>query len=310
MNIIIVLRSTPLPKTAWPWSAGRWAARRSWISLPICCARKGADVAPGTAEQCDASKVKKLYRYTCPMIGCPTEIYYGPLVSHTSFTPRRGISGYKTGTLGLGHIAFWVKDLEATLSFYREVMGFSISDYIAWDDNDAVFLHCNPRHHTLALMAEAEGRPAGKFQHLMVESVSRDDVGYGYDIVRGSQHPGGDRTGQAQQRSHAELLPQVSLRLLDGIWLWRARDRAGLGGQELRSAHAVGPPHGEIRDDMSLKDCLARIDARDAAVHGWSCIDRNATGGDGPLAGGRSRRQGCDRRCRDAHHARITDLCG
>lgn len=36
---------------------------------------------------------------------------------------------------------------------------------------------------------------------------------------------------------------------------------------------------------MSLKDCLARIDARDAAVQGWSCIDRNATGGDGPLAG-------------------------
>lgn len=36
---------------------------------------------------------------------------------------------------------------------------------------------------------------------------------------------------------------------------------------------------------MSLKDCLARIDARDEAVRGWSYIDRNASGGVGPLAG-------------------------
>ena len=111
---------------------------------------------PGTAAQCSARKVKQLYHYTCPMIGCPTDIYYGPLVSHTPFNPSRGVAGYKTGSLGLGHIAFWVKDLKATLDFYQEVMGFSISDYIAWDDNDAVFLHCNARHHTLALMAEAE----------------------------------------------------------------------------------------------------------------------------------------------------------
>lgn len=185
---------------------------------------KGADVAPGTAEQCDASKVKKLYRYTCPMIGCPTEIYYGPLVSHTSFTPRRGISGYKTGTLGLGHIAFWVKDPEATLSFYREVMGFSISDYIAWDDNDAVFLHCNPRHHTLALMAEAEGRPAGKFQHLMVESVSRDDVGYGYDIVRDLNIPVAIEPGKHSN----DHMQSFYLKSPSGFWV-----EYGYGGREI-----------------------------------------------------------------------------
>nr|ART41020.1 L743 [uncultured bacterium] len=36
---------------------------------------------------------------------------------------------------------------------------------------------------------------------------------------------------------------------------------------------------------MGLQDCLARIDARDAAVHGWSHLDRTAQGGAGPLAG-------------------------
>jgi catechol 2,3-dioxygenase-like lactoylglutathione lyase family enzyme len=69
---------------------------------------------------------------------------------------QAGISGYKTGNLGLGHVVYWVKDLAASVKFYQDIMGFSISDYIAWDDNDAVFMHCNSRHHTLAL---TEGRP-------------------------------------------------------------------------------------------------------------------------------------------------------
>lgn len=141
------------------------------------------EVMPGSAALCDERKVRKLYSFTCPMIGSYNEIFYGPLVSNTAFNPRRGISGYKTGTQGLGHIVFWVGDLAASVRFYEEVMGFKISDYIAWDVHDAVFLHCNPRHHTLALMKEGPG-PAGGMMHIMVEANSYDDVGYAYDIVR------------------------------------------------------------------------------------------------------------------------------
>ena len=36
---------------------------------------------------------------------------------------------------------------------------------------------------------------------------------------------------------------------------------------------------------MSLRTCLARVDARDDAVRGWSHVDRRASGGPGPLAG-------------------------
>lgn len=142
------------------------------------------EVTPGSAELCAERKVKRLYSFTCPQIGVASEIYYGPLVSNTAFSPRRGINGYKTGNLGLGHVVFWVKDLAAADAFYRDVMGFNISDYIAWDDNDAIFYHCNKRHHTLALMQEAPGRPAGALNHIMLEATSLDDVGYGYDIVR------------------------------------------------------------------------------------------------------------------------------
>jgi 2,3-dihydroxybiphenyl 1,2-dioxygenase len=141
-------------------------------------------VTPGGAALCAERKVKALYTFHEPWIDKPSEIYYGPLVSNTAFAPSRGISGYKTGGLGLGHIVFWVKDMAAATDFYIKTMGFAISDYIAWDDNDAVFLHCNARHHTLALMQEAPGRPAGQLSHIMLEATAIDDVGYGYDIVR------------------------------------------------------------------------------------------------------------------------------
>jgi 2,3-dihydroxybiphenyl 1,2-dioxygenase len=146
--------------------------------------KRKIEVTAGNAQQCADRKVQALYTFHEPMIGVASEIFFGPLISNDTFTPRRGTSGYKADGLGLGHVVFWVKDLQATLDFYTKVMGFRISDTIGWDDNDAIFLHCNPRHHTLAIMAEAPGRPAGQLNHIMLESKSIDDVGYGYDAVR------------------------------------------------------------------------------------------------------------------------------
>lgn len=188
--------------------------------------QRGVEVIPGSKDRCAERKVKQLYEFTCPVIGCKTEIYFGPLVSHTPFSPSRGISGYKTGSQGLGHVVFWVSDLQASLAFYREVMGFKISDYIAWDDNDAVFLHCNSRHHTLALMAEAEGRPAGAFQHLMVEANSFDDVGYGYDIVRNLGVPVAIEPGKHSN----DHMQSFYLKSPSGFWM-----EYGFGGREIGS---------------------------------------------------------------------------
>ena len=176
----------------------------------------GIAVTPGDAARCSERKVKALYSFTEPHIGIASEIYYGPLISNTPFTPSRGISGYNTADgLGLGHIVFWVKDLQATLDFYMAVFGFSISDYIAWDDNDAVFLHCNPRHHTLAIMAERPGRPAGALNHIMLEAKSRDDVGYGYDIVRDKGIPVMIEPGKHSN----DHMQSFYLRTPSGFWM-------------------------------------------------------------------------------------------
>jgi 2,3-dihydroxybiphenyl 1,2-dioxygenase len=163
------------------WEVGSMA---KLDALATTLRNRGIDVLPGSPELRAERKVEALYRFHEPMIEVESEIYYGPLICHRPFTPSRSIAGYNAGELGLGHIVFWVKDLEATVDFYRQVMGFEISDYIAWDDNDAAFLHCNPRHHTLAILAAGPGRPAGTLNHIMLEAKSLDDVGCGYDIVR------------------------------------------------------------------------------------------------------------------------------
>lgn len=133
----------------------------------------------------DERKVRELYVFTDPNLNVRTELFYGPLSCNLAFKPSRGISGYRTGPgLGLGHVVFHTGDLKGTVDFYMETLGFKISDYIAWDDKDAVFLHCNPRHHTLAIMNTFGPVQPGDFNHLMLEARSFDDVGYAYDIVR------------------------------------------------------------------------------------------------------------------------------
>ena len=57
-------------------------------------------------------------------------------------------------------------DVQAALDFYIQGLGFHLSDVIDWKLNPEMsarlyFLHCNGRHHTLALAA----LPVGKKLH-------------------------------------------------------------------------------------------------------------------------------------------------
>ncbi|MBK6803213.1 VOC family protein [Novosphingobium sp.] len=84
------------------------------------------------------------------------------------------------GTFGLGHIVQIVGDLPGATAFYTDVLGFDLSDRITWPAADLFFLHCNQRHHTVALSAPAFGMPPGAVHHLMFEAKSRDQVDAAY----------------------------------------------------------------------------------------------------------------------------------
>ncbi|OHV25718.1 hypothetical protein BBK14_21980 [Parafrankia soli] len=138
----------------------------------------GTTVEWGTAQECRAARVRKLVRFTDPA-GFTHELFYGQLVVPGSFRPGRGTTGFVTGGQGLGHIVLVVPDLAESLDFFCAVLGFRVSDEIDFAGSTLVFLHVNPRHHSLAIMAVPGMRG---MHHLMLQVEDVDDVGMAHDL--------------------------------------------------------------------------------------------------------------------------------
>jgi catechol 2,3-dioxygenase-like lactoylglutathione lyase family enzyme len=51
----------------------------------------------------------------------------------------------------IGPVRLFVKDMEKVTAFYRDTLGFTITEEIAWRGHRCVFLRCNTEHHSMAL---------------------------------------------------------------------------------------------------------------------------------------------------------------
>lgn len=191
----------------------------------------GVAVEQGSKALCAERNYSHIYTYTDPHLMVPAEIATGPLITDATFTPARDIAPLNVNQeVGLGHLVFWVGDLEKAAAFYKDVLGFKTSDTMAWDDNDAVFMHCNKRHHTIALMAAAPGREAGKLGHLMLESTAQDDVGAGYDLARDAGF-----TIMLEPGKHTnDLMQSFYLETPSGFWM-----EYGFGGRLIEGEWTV-----------------------------------------------------------------------
>ena len=138
----------------------------------------GVQVARGTRALADERRVRELIVLADPL-GNRLEIFHGPEVAAEAFRPGRAISGFRTGPLGMGHAVLHVVDIDDAVPFYRDVLGFRLSDYMLRPFN-AYFFHANPRHHSIAFIET--GRSAT--HHLMVELFNLDDVGQCYDLAQ------------------------------------------------------------------------------------------------------------------------------
>ena len=69
-------------------------------------------------------------------------------------------------------------------AFYMQGLGFRLSDHILMGPPGRqlmlTFLHCNPRHHTVA---PVPARAPKRLNHLMLQVASLDDVGRGVDAA-------------------------------------------------------------------------------------------------------------------------------
>jgi 2,3-dihydroxybiphenyl 1,2-dioxygenase len=141
----------------------------------------GIPNARGSRALADERHVQDLILLKDP-VGNSLEIFHGAETTSDPFVPGRSISGFRTGPLGLGHVVLQVKKVDEMLSFYRDVLGFRLTDYYTHPFT-AYFMHVNPRHHSLAFVETGKNA----VHHVMMELFSFDDVGQGYDLAMGEE---------------------------------------------------------------------------------------------------------------------------
>ncbi|HTS39172.1 MAG TPA: VOC family protein [Xanthobacteraceae bacterium] len=134
-------------------------------------------VARGSPALTTERHVRDLIVFRDP-VGNRVEVFHGAETASDPFKPGRSISGFRTGPLGMGHAVLNAERIDDVIPFYRDILGFKLSDYIL-KPFKAYFFHINPRHHSLAFIE------AGKIgiHHLMVETCMLDDVGQAYDLA-------------------------------------------------------------------------------------------------------------------------------
>jgi 2,3-dihydroxybiphenyl 1,2-dioxygenase len=210
--------------------------------------QSGIAVSGGSRALADERRVKELIVLADPL-GNRIEIFHGAEIAPDAFKPGRSISGFRTGPLGMGHAVLHVRNIDDAVPFYRDVLGFRLSDYMRRPFN-AYFFHANPRHHSIAFIET--GRDA--IHHLMVELFSLDDVGQCYDLALGEQGRIATTLGRHINDEVTSFYSNSPSGLHGGVRLGRSRHRrrelaAGrgyLGAEHVgpRSAVAVG---GETR---------------------------------------------------------------
>lgn len=139
----------------------------------------GFEVGVGDAARCADRRVDEL-RWCLDPNGICNEFAVGAAGGGAPFHSPRALSGFVTGDQGVGHVVLTVDDENATMRFYRDLLGLLVSDFIDFKREPGVdvhmtFLHCNARHHSLAFVRRP-GAPR-RISHLMIEARSLDDVG-------------------------------------------------------------------------------------------------------------------------------------
>ena len=132
----------------------------------------GRAITFATEDEARARCARGLFRTTDPG-GFALELFHGPILDHVPFVSPAGVSSFITDGLGMGHIVLGTPHIAEMIDFYTNLLGFRVSDYWRPGGQDVVFLRCNERHHSLALVPAEE--PA--LYHFMLEAATLDDVG-------------------------------------------------------------------------------------------------------------------------------------
>lgn len=151
------------------------------------------------AEVCRQRGMQAIALVTDPS-GNRHELGWGHLSDCQPFVSPQGVPRFVTGEMGMGHTVLPSPNFDASVAFFRDVLGFGLSDIFNFrpDPNGPAirihFLHCNnARHHSLAI---AEYPVPSGCVHVMVEVDSMTEVGRAHDRMTARQVPISATLGQ------------------------------------------------------------------------------------------------------------------
>jgi 2,3-dihydroxybiphenyl 1,2-dioxygenase len=220
---LVIDRALPEGQRYFGWEVADAAALDA---LAVRLEGVGVAVTREPVALADQRFVRALISFQDPA-GNRLEAFHGAQIADEPFRPGRNINGFRTGAQGMGHALMLVPDAQVALAFYRDLLGFRISDFMREPVN-AYFLHVNPRHHSIALVQA----PVNRMHHLMVELYSLDDVGQAYDLTM--QEP--ERVVATLGRHSNDLMTSFYQRTPSDIYV-----EYGRGGREVDDA--VWQPH-------------------------------------------------------------------
>ena len=210
----------------------------------------GVRVTQGTAAETGDRRVVDLVKFETG--GLPFELSVGPHMRwDPPFVPARPMSGFMTDALGFGHVVLRSESPAESVKLLMDALGFRISDYIG----TMVFLHCNPRHHSIAFQPRSVDSPRSrdkKMWHFMVETNALDDVGTALDLAVKTGTPlatGIGRHSNDQMVSFYVMTPsgfEIEYgwggRLIDdATWQVQRHDRGSLWGHKVQLESALPP---------------------------------------------------------------------
>ncbi|MEU4222810.1 VOC family protein [Nonomuraea sp. NPDC026600] len=139
----------------------------------------GVDVVTGTEEECRRRQVARMVHFAGPC-GIRTELFCGRRLAGSQFVSPLGVD-FVTGDQGLGHVVMKTPHTQEAVDFYRDVLGFRLSDTADYPWGTFYFLGCNPRHHSVAFVRSHKREGT---HHILCEVTSPDEVGRALDRVR------------------------------------------------------------------------------------------------------------------------------
>lgn len=152
-------------------------------------AASGIEVSEGDPDLCAGRRVERLVAFNDPE-GTRIEAVLGARKAARPFRSPWFARGFGNDATGFGHAVLATKQLAAMEGFYVDVLGFAVTERLAARVGPlqvrGLFLHCNRRHHSLALMDLPYGK---KLHHFMLEAGSVAEVVHAHERARRHRVP-------------------------------------------------------------------------------------------------------------------------